>query len=82
MSTQIRPGCAATENSPQHMPHHMQHSPRDNTWDRKVPNTVTLKLPQKLALLQGKTTTNYYKLFCKINTSCIKKCKEKILEFL
>jgi len=49
---------AATEISLQHTPRHMQHSPHDNTWDRKVPDTVTLQLLQKLALLQGRVSIN------------------------
>jgi hypothetical protein len=54
-STQIQPECAATEISLQHTPRHMQHSPHDDTWDREEPNTVKLQLPQKLALLQGRS---------------------------
>ena len=66
MRTEMQLECAATKISPmyamgvlQHTPHHMQHSPLYNTWDRNVPNTVTLQLPQKLALLQGRVSKVY-----------------------
>lgn len=38
---------AATKISPMYAMGALQHSPLYSTWDRKVPNTVTLQLPQK-----------------------------------